>query len=110
MLGDEDGMISPGSLFAVIDGFGWSKSLCYKVRGVCENRLHPFSLQVIQLPATQSHAGAEFRFPQPLENVLHIIHQPMINRCEKFWKARVLEELLEKSLTGLFKTLSLNRG
>jgi hypothetical protein len=33
----------------------------------------------------------------------------MINRCEKFWKARVLEELLEKSLTGLFKTLSLNR-
>ena len=83
MLRDEYGMISPGRLLPIIEWLGWRKSLCDEGGRVRENRVHPFSLQVIQFPATQSHARAKFRFPQLFENIRHIPHQPMINRCEK---------------------------
>ena len=61
MLGDEDGMVSHGRLFAIVGRVRWSESLINEIAGVKEDCRKAFGLEVGEFFASQSETRAELR-------------------------------------------------
>ena len=61
VLRDEDGMVSHGRLFAVIDWLRRGQTLLYKISSVFEDDFDPFALKIISLLTSQAKTPAECR-------------------------------------------------
>ena len=75
MLRDEDGMIMPGCLFAIIRRRSRCQPFLHEVCSVLENLTDPFLAQIVKFLLLQMDPAAERGVPQTVYNFLHISHR-----------------------------------
>lgn len=84
VLGDEDRMIAPGRLLAVVGGFGGREPLFDKICGVFEDSFQTFLIQIIQFLFAQVDIAPKLGMLQIVQNFLHVSHKRILEFAGKF--------------------------
>jgi hypothetical protein len=84
VLGDENRMIAPGRLLAVIGGFGWREPLFDKICGVLEDGFQTFLIEIIRFLFAQIDSAPKLGILQIVQNFLHVSHKRILEFAGKF--------------------------
>ena len=82
MLSDENRMIAPGRLFAVVGGRGGRETFFDEIGGVFENGFQTFPVEIFRLFSVKPYLAAKLRVLQIIQNFLRVFHRIRMRQPE----------------------------